>query len=109
MGCTEQDINKEGQKEQRQEAGLARGGGAGEDTQDTHFQVWQFILNQKRSDSAMPSDAQDLPCPAQAVVKGDGRCVCIAAASVLAKVRHTPCHVPDSRLRPYVMYVCPKP
>ncbi len=28
----------------------------------------------------------DLPCPAQAVVKGDARCLSIAAASILAKV-----------------------
>ncbi|MGY6537050.1 MAG: ribonuclease HII [Pararhodobacter sp.] len=29
---------------------------------------------------------RDLPCPAQAVVKGDARCLSIAAASILAKV-----------------------
>lgn len=102
MGCTAKTISKVGQMGQRQEAGLARGGGAGEDTQDTLFQVWQLTLNQKCSDSAMPSDVQDLPCPAQAVVKGDGRCVCIAAASVLAKVSHTRCNAPDSSLRPCV-------
>lgn len=28
----------------------------------------------------------DLPCPAQAVIKGDARCMSIAAASILAKV-----------------------
>ncbi len=28
----------------------------------------------------------DLPCPAQAVVKGDARCLSVAAASILAKV-----------------------
>lgn len=28
---------------------------------------------------------KDLPCPAQAVVKGDGRCMSIAAASIIAK------------------------
>jgi len=30
--------------------------------------------------------APDLPCPAQTVVKGDGRCLSIAAASIVAKV-----------------------
>lgn len=30
--------------------------------------------------------APDLPCPSQTVVKGDGRCLSIAAASIVAKV-----------------------
>jgi len=30
--------------------------------------------------------APDLPCPAQTVIKGDGRCLSIAAASIVAKV-----------------------
>lgn len=30
---------------------------------------------------------QDLPVPAKAIVRGDGSCSCIAAASVIAKVR----------------------
>lgn len=30
--------------------------------------------------------APDLPCPARTVVKGDGRCLSIAAASIVAKV-----------------------
>lgn len=28
---------------------------------------------------------KDLPCPAQAIVKGDGRCMSVAAASIIAK------------------------
>ncbi len=37
---------------------------------------------------------RDLPCPAQAVVKGDARCLSVAAASIIAKVTRDRIMVP---------------
>lgn len=55
----------------------------------THLAMRRALLGLQRTPDAALVDGSDLPadlpCPARAIVKGDARCLSIAAASIVAK------------------------